>query len=77
MTKSSVYIVFGCAGSQIYREKQNCLSYREASKMATKLNRENADHLGISYREYYRNEVILSREGVYVSGKTGLDGVRV
>lgn len=72
--KSSVYQVVGCAGSQHAKEVNNCLSSAEAKKEATKRNRQNADGLGISYREYFKNEVSRMREGTYFSGRSGQDG---
>lgn len=69
--KTSIYQVRGCSGNLYYREIDTVMYTKDAQKQATKLNKSNADRLGISYRQYIRRSYM--KEGWYVSGKSGYD----
>lgn len=72
--KAAVYQVIGYPNNFRYSEVSEFDTMREARAAANERNRENANQMGKSLREYMNT---LSEERKFYAGKTGLNGWRI
>ena len=73
---SSVYVVKGCFGAQVFEEVAQFSTIGEARKRARKLNQKTADGRGVHYR-YYLRSCRPNAEGMHAEGQRGMDGRRI
>lgn len=72
--KTEVYEIWGCAGSQKLRSRRGVFpTLAEARKVARSLNEDAAGNLGMTYRDYRKNEF---GEGWNFAARAGFGGWR-
>lgn len=73
--KSAIYEITGCVGSQIYVQKAEFDTMKDAKLAAREVNESVADGRGETFRDYKNHSE--GEEGWTVAGKVGFDGYKI